>query len=68
MLPESSTPKDVTHTAASLASFKAVILNAAEVLSDTSVAIHDGNWQSLPDAIKKNLDGRFPDAQKALFS
>ena len=42
-------------------------MNVSEVLSDTSVSVHDGNWQSLPDAVKQNLKARIQDPAKELF-
>ena len=67
MLPTAKTPEQVCHPHNELTSFSGVIQNVSEVLSDTSVSVHDGNWQSLPDAVKQSLTARIQDPEKQLF-
>jgi len=62
---QASSPKELLEDCATLEQSEKVFRSTSEYLSDVHVASFEGNWLSLPDEVRTNLENRFGDSSAA---
>jgi hypothetical protein len=63
-VPKAMKPADIVFPPDIIAQLPSFIYDVSETLSDVFVSCHVGNWHSVPDGVKENLNKRFAGEEK----